>query len=331
MGTSRLSLALEHGAVRLPDSGRIALLRVRADHDLSALPPERIEAIQGFYPDFRALQARGVAVRVAPEGAYAAALVFLPRAKAEARDLIARAAEMTGGGPVIVDGQKTDGVDSILKDCRRAGAHVGEVYSKAHGKVFSLTGGRFSVWRAPDRRKIAGGFVTAAGVFSADAPDRGSQALAAALPAVLKGRVCDLGAGWGFLSAQVLQRDTVGECHLVEAEHAALACARDNVADARARFHWADATTFDDAAGFDHVVSNPPFHQGRAAQADLGRGFIAAAARLLARHGTLWLVANRHLPYEKDLSAAFAEVREVAGDASFKVFRARKPKLKKTR
>ncbi len=324
-------MALENGAISLPDAGRIALFRARADHDLSALPPERTEAIQGFFPEYQALKARGVAVRVAPEGDYAAALVFLPRAKAEARDLIARAMALTGGGPVIVDGQKTDGVDSILRDCRRAGAQVGEVFSKAHGKVFSATGGGFSDWLAPARREVAGGFVTAAGVFSADAPDRGSLALAAALPAALKGRVCDLGAGWGFLSAQLLTRDAISECHLVEAEHAALACARENITDGRAQFHWADATTFDAVSGFDHVVTNPPFHQGRAADADLGRGFIAAAARLLARHGTLWLVANRHLPYEKDLSAAFAEVSEVAGDASFKVFRARKPKLKKTR
>jgi 16S rRNA (guanine1207-N2)-methyltransferase len=39
----------------------------------------------------------------------------------------------------------------------------------------------------------------------------------------------------------------------------------------------------------------------------------------------LWLVANRHLPYERSLRAAFTEVTELPGPAAFKLFCARKP------
>ena len=65
--------------------------------------------------------------------------------------------------------------------------------------------------------------------------------------------------------------------------------------------------------------------EDRAADPSLGRAFIAAAARLLAPQGGLWLVANRHLPYEAALAEAFGEVQEIAGDASFKVIEARRP------
>ncbi len=332
MASSRLSTALDNGVISLPDSGRIALLRARADHELSALPQDRIEAIQGFYPDYAALAARGVNVGVAPEGDYSAALVFLPRAKAEARALIAQAKAICADGPVIVDGQKTDGIDSMLKECRRADAVIREVFSKAHGKIFSMSGGNFTAWGAQGHKSIGGGYVTAPGVFSADAIDRGSAALVAALPARLSGRVCDLGAGWGYLAREMLgAHPEITECHLVEAEHSALECARENVPDPRARFHWDDAGSFEVASAFDHVVTNPPFHVSRAADASIGRGFISAAARLMARHGTLWLVANRHLPYERDLSAAFGEVQEIAGDAAFKIYRARKPVALKPR
>ncbi len=326
MARSRLTLALESGDFALPESGRIAVLRPPGGHDLSALPRERVHVVQGFFPDHQAWAERGLAVSVAPEGEYAAALVCLPRAKAHARALVAQARALAGEGPVLVDGQKTDGVESILRDCRRAGARVEGVLSKAHGKLFWFAGGDFADWQTPAESRTAEGFVTSPGVFSADGVDRGSRLLAEALPAGLSGRVADLGAGWGYLARAVLAHDGVSECHLVEAEHDALECARLNVTDPRARFHWADARSFADEAGFDHVVTNPPFHTGREADTALGQAFVAAAARLLRPRGTLWLVANRHLPYEASLQAAFVEVAEVGGDSGFKLFRAARPR-----
>jgi 16S rRNA (guanine1207-N2)-methyltransferase len=312
--------------VALPESGRIAVFRPRAEHDISALPKDLVEIIQGFFPDHQAFSVRGYACVVAEHGSYGAAVVFVPRAKAEAQSLVARAMQVTNGGPVVVDGQKTDGVNSLLKECRRRGAQTGEVLAKSHGKIFALSGGDFADWAEQREVVLQGGFVTRPGMFSADRIDRGSAALAAALPQKLPGKVADLGAGWGYLARHVLEREDVTECHLIEAEHGALDCARRNVTDPRARFHWADVTDFQAETSFDHIVTNPPFHVSRAAEPALGLAFIAAAAQLLARRGTLWLVANRHLPYEAALSASFGDVAEVAGDASFKVMRAANPR-----
>jgi 16S rRNA (guanine1207-N2)-methyltransferase len=52
-------------------------------------------------------------------------------------------------------------------------------------------------------------------------------------------------------------------------------------------------------------VTNPPFHVVRAADPGLGRAFVEAARGMLGPRGDLWLVANRHLPYEGALRAAF--------------------------
>ena len=63
----------------------------------------------------------------------------------------------------------------------------------------------------------------------------------------------------------------------------ALDAARVNVTDPRAAFRWADVRALPrGGAEFDAVVSNPPFHQGRAAEPELGAGFIAALALLLS-------------------------------------------------
>mgnify|MGYP005850687391 CR=1 FL=1 len=329
MQPSRLSLALESGALVLPVEGRVCVLRPRAGADLSALPKGRVEVVQGFRPDHDAFAVQGYATGVVPSpGGFAAAVVCVPRAKAEARALVAIAAGVVApGGPIAVDGRKSDGIDSLLRDLR-AKVALGEALAKAHGKiaVFANPGpGALADWAEGPPRRLPEGFVTRPAAFSADGIDPGSAALAAALPGKLPARVADLGAGWGYLAAEVLKREDVDEVHLVEAEHDALEAARVNIGDPRARFHWADATRFTPDVRFGAVVMNPPFHSGREADPGLGRAFIAAAARMLLPSGTLWMVANRHLPYERTLAGLFREVVELPGPPAYKLCRATGP------
>lgn len=316
-------MALDEGALVLPPQGRIAVYRPQAGDDLSALPQDRLVVLTGFKPDHDAFKARGYAVDPAPP--YAAALVCLPRARDHARALLAQAAaEVAPGGPVVVDGQKHDGIDPALKELKGRVA-LGPALSKAHGKLAVFPAGPgLEDWAAQPR--VVDGFVTRPGVFSADGPDRGSMLLADALPAKLGPKVVDLGAGWGFLSRAVLAREGVKRLDLVEAEAEALACARDNIQDPRARFHWADAASFRPESLVETVVCNPPFHTTRAADPGLGAAFIGAARRMLAPDGVLWLVGNRHLPYHQVLLDQFLEVEDIGGDPAFRLFRAAKPR-----
>lgn len=338
MRSVRLTYALESAAFALPDHGRILVLRPRAGDDLSALPKDRVLVATGFKPDHDHFAAQGFACvpgivpgivpDMQPQMQAGAALVCLPRAKAEARALLAEAvAALPEGAPVIVDGQKTDGVDAILRELR-ALLPVGEAMSKAHGKIFAFGAAPLPQDWAAAPMQVAG-FTTAPGVFSADGPDRGSALLAAALPGKLPSRVVDLGAGWGYLSAHALQREGVKELHLVEAERAALDCARANISDPRAQFHWADATQWQVPHLAGAVICNPPFHTGREADPMLGVAFLRAAAKMLAPDGTLWLVANRHLPYDMPLRALFHNIEEIGGDSAFRLIRAANPNRRK--
>lgn len=313
MRSARLELAL--GSLDLPE-GQIAVLRPRVGDDLSMLPKDRVVVVTGFLPDHAYFAAQGWRMATeCPEDA-ATVIVCLPRSKAHAHALLERAshAELA-----IVDGQKTDGVESILKDLRKRG-EVSDPVTKAHGKLFTF---RANVPEWAAKPTLVDGFQTMPGVFSADGPDRGSVLLAQSFP-TLKGRVIDLGAGWGYLARHALDKGAK-QVDLVEAEADALACARINVADARARFHWADATKFRPDQLAHHVICNAPFHTGRDADPRLGMAFVNAAAGMLVPDGVLWLVANRHLPYREVLETRFRKSEEIAGDSAFRVVRAEGP------
>ena len=322
---ARLSIALDEG-LSLPD-GPVTVLHPRAGEHFDPLDRARLHMVQPLRPDHDALLAAGHTLHLTAPHA-PTALVCLPREKALAQDLIAQAGQWAK--LVLVDGQKTDGIDSIFRDMRARGPVDGWV-TKAHGRLFwfdpaamDLSGLSASVQQIADEKGRM--FQTGAGLFSADGVDPASALLAQALPDELPARIADLGAGWGYLSAAVLDRTGPEVLHLVEANATALNAARANITDPRAQFHWADATTFDAGTSLGGIVMNPPFHTGRTAQPALGMAFIAAAARMLGTRGHLWMVANRHLPYDAALSDRFAEVSVIAQTPAFKVWHARTPR-----
>lgn len=319
MAPSRLSHALAEA--ELPADGRIAVFAPTPETDLSALPRDRVQIISRDAAMHAALAQFDC--RTMPEGPLVAAIVITPRAKAEARALIADAVKACPDGTVLVDGQKTDGVDSLFKACRSRVDIIGQM-TKAHGRAFWFASApAFADWHAEPRE--VDGFRTLPGVFSADGIDPASALLAAEVPAKPGKLVADLGAGWGYLAARALENTMIEELHLVESDAGALDCARHNVTDPRARFHWADVTRWQPSQAFDTVISNPPFHQGRKAVPELGQAFIATARRILRPGGSFVMVANRHLPYEATLAAGFGKVEEIAGDRRFKILKATRP------
>ena len=72
---------------------------------------------------------------------------------------------------------------------------------------------------------------------------------------------------------------------------------------------------------FDSVLMNPPFHVGKQVALEVPRAFLAAAHEHLRPGGDLTLVANRALPYERDLER-WASFETLAVNKQFKVLKA---------
>ena len=302
---------------------RWIVFNAETPQQIAALKHLKPTIYQTFAPSVTDLQAAGYDVVQSVKSDFDVAVVLLPKAKALSRHLIASAQKCTNSGLVIVDGQKDAGIDPILKDLRKR-TSLGDVVSKAHGKIAWFTGdvNLSDYFDAP--KSLEDGFKTLAGVFSADAADPASELLLSALPR-LTGTVADLGAGWGYLTRNLIEMPTQ-RVIAVEADYRAIEIARVNVASDKVEFMWADATSWRADEALDTVVMNPPFHNFGKADPGIGIEFIKSAVRSLKPQGDCYIVANRHLPYEQTLNELFQNVSEVTKDNRFKVLYASKPK-----
>jgi 16S rRNA (guanine1207-N2)-methyltransferase len=331
MKASRLETAFIETGLSLPENGKIAVFRAKSGSDYSILPKDRTVLITSNRLQFDQLQAQGFEVADAAAGPFVLSIIEITRSKSETLGLIAAAfKETTPGGFIVVDGAKTDGIESVLKRCKSQ-APIDHLVAKSHGKLFCMTRPDqtppvINDWYsalalAPNRDK----FATAAGMFSPEQIDKGSAMLAAHFDARIKGLVADLGAGWGWLTDAALKSGNITSIDLFEAEKTALDAAKLNIPDPRAQFFWADICTLQDKGKYDVVICNPPFHQSRAAEPAIGIDFIRKAAQILKPNGNLWLVANRQLPYEAALDQNFSHWKTLEETNIFKAVLATKP------
>lgn len=321
----------------LPAQARILCAGVTAYSGEFASLATDITFVQGFRPCYLALAEAGCrVVPMMPEGKFDCALIRLGRFRGQNEHWIGEALDrLHPGGILVAAGARTDGASSLR---RRVAAMVPETGHKAmnHGEVFWFAApadaASLATRIAPSPTGlIENRFRTAPGMFSHGHADPGSRLLVSELPDDLSGRIADFCAGWGYISAEIADRfSSVQSLHLYEADFASLEAARDNVSKQQGRIEfswfWQDLRTEAPAAKYDVIVMNPPFHAGRRAEPEIGRAMIARAASALKPGGRLFLVANRHMPYETVVDACFEKYREKAAVGGYKVIEACKPR-----
>ena len=265
------------------------------------------------------------------EGSADAVMVYAPPGVLERRSVLALALKaLKPGGRLDAMAPKDKGGSRLKKELQGFGVEVGESAKAHHRRCVvirpeTLVGVDEAVAAGAPRLVEGLEAWSQPGIFAWDRIDAGSLLLARTAPG-LKGAGADLGCGYGALATVVLRSPAVTSLRLIDLDRRAIAAARRNIADPRATFEWADARTIEagkeSGGDLDFVVTNPPFHDGGAEDKRLGQAFIRQAAAMLGKGGVLWLVANRHLPYEAELNAAFKRVRMAADAGGYKVFEA---------
>lgn len=257
------------------------------------------------------------------------AVIYAPPGALERRAVLAHALRaLKPGGRIDAMAPKGKGGSRLKKELEGFGLTVMDE-PKAHHRRCRATmdgppaGLNEAIEAGAARRVSDTGLWSRPGVFAWDRIDAGTATLALRLPP-MKGAGADLGCGVGVLSLAVLTSEAVTVLSGIDLDRRAVEAARLNVTDPRATFEWADVRTLPGSGDLDFVVMNPPFHDGGQEDRRLGQAFVRKAADLLKKGGVLWMVANRHLPYEADLKEAFRRVRVVEEAQGYKVFEATK-------
>lgn len=301
--------------------------------------------LQGLKADYLPLQAstntaltaQGISTHFTLDirQSYDRIIIDLPKAKSLTQMLLSLAASLiSDDGKILVVGENKGGIKSMPKLLEAAELTGQKLVSACHSALWQAKGhvhqpfdleqwwhqypvADLQIWALP-------------GVFSQQKLDLGSQVLLSQLGDV-KGKVYDFGCGCGVLGLSLLK--TTPGIDLLMSDDSLLACmsatrsAEEN--ELSASILCRDGLV-DKQTGFDWIISNPPFHQGRSTHYDVARDFLTRAPRLLRLSGQIAIVANQFLAYEPILENGFLEQQELTREQGFKVLWAKKPKkLKK--
>jgi 16S RNA G1207 methylase RsmC len=163
------------------------------------------------------------------------------------------------------------------------------------------------------------------GVFSWDHLDEATEILAEVMTVNADESVLDIGCGAGALGIVAATLSGTGRVVLLDADADAIRSATRSAA--AARLSSVRAATSDVASAvlgerFDVVVTNPPFHVGKATDLAVPLQFIHDARQVLSPGGRMYLVANRTLPYERVIHQRFGNIATLHDGQRFKVLSA---------
>lgn len=264
----------------------------------------------------------------------------LPRGKVLARQFIAEAAAvLKPGGRLYLAGHKKAGIKPFVAYAQEVFGN-GEVivFKKGYRVAVCLKDGgtivpqtdyhRWHEFSAEVRGRVYR-FVSKPGVFSWDKLDAGTRVLIETMKIRPGDTALDLGCGYGIIGLIAAEKAHQGRVYLADSSVVAVEASRRTLAlggVTNAEAYLSDGAAAVRDVRFDVVVTNPPFHQERQTNYDVTHQFIRDAASVLQRRGRLYVVANRFIRYEGQMSEHFHEVSVAYEDNLYRVLLAVRPK-----
>lgn len=275
-----------------------------------------------------------------PGRPYHIAVILIPKGRQLAQRWLARAAAaLVAGGRLALVGPKDMGIQSMARDAEELLGGKGAVLGYKKGqRVIAFTrpevlpdapawtaqpGIAPGTWALIHVDTPAGQFAlkTLPGVFAYDGLDDGSRLLIENLSVTADDKVLDLGCGAGVIGVFAAR---CGACRveMVDSNLLAVAAAQRNLADLgleKASAYAGDALSETISTDFSLIVSNPPFHSGKAVDYHAAEAFIRQGSRALQPGGRMVIVANRFIRYDRLMGELFARVETLAVTGRFHV------------
>lgn len=159
-------------------------------------------------------------------------------------------------------------------------------------------------------------FCSREGLFSPAHPDRGTLAMLSAVEFLPGQRVLDLGCGWGLVGVVASRLCGAENVTFCDIDPLAVQTAKENAARNGvdgAQFYVSDGLKDVPEAGFDLILSNPPYQS----DFSVAKSFIEKGFNRLKVGGWMVLVVKREKWYYNKMKAIFGGARSEEIDGYF--------------
>lgn len=272
-------------------------------------------------------------------------LIYLPKSKQQLEMLIHNAAHIVKPNSVVlVVGENKAGIKSVAKLLEKIGVNVNKIDSAKHCGLYAVSVetpassfdiDSYSITRTYNINDQALQVFSLPGVFGHKQLDPGTALLLEQFPPEklqgMKGELYDFACGTGVIAcyASKYANKYHNRLKATMSDVSALAvyCATKTASLNEVQISIVACDGFvQQYKRFDHILSNPPFHDGMKNEYKITENFIKQAFSGSNPYANMTIVANRFLPYPDILDSVFKSYSELAGTNKFRVYSVVKPK-----
>ncbi len=261
-------------------------------------------------------------------------IMSFPKSKNELQFTFAMLAHCTNtDSKLLIVGENKSGIKSIEKLAKNQTSFCEKIDSARHCILFEAALNNqqqafnlddwfhyYTVNLANTEVKVA----ALPGVFSQAKLDVGTAVLLENLPQDITGKVLDFGCGAGVIACFIGLINKNATLHLADVSALALASSQKSLAlNNLIGTTIATNSLSHISEQYQHVISNPPFHQGVKTHYAATEYFLANIKKHMNKHAMLTIVANSFLKYQSIIEQAIGKTEKLSVKQGFTVYQAR--------
>lgn len=160
------------------------------------------------------------------------------------------------------------------------------------------------------------------GVFSQKKLDVGTALLLDNLPQTMQGKVLDFGCGAGVISCFIGKKFATTQLSLLDVSALAIASAKKTLILNQLSGHvFASNSLSHVTEKYQHIVSNPPFHQGTKTSYQASENFLQGIKSYMLPQGNITIVANSFLQYLPIMQKNIGKTKHLVNTLGFSIYR----------
>jgi len=262
-------------------------------------------------------------------------VIAFPKSKAELNFTLAMIAHcINETTKILLVGEKKGGIQSAPKLTKDLFANCQKIDAARHCLLFA---GHFNAetlakdfdlqkWFKKYQITVDGIELTIAslpGVFSQQKLDVGTALLLNNLTREMTGKVLDFGCGAGVISCFIGKKYPDTSLSLLDVSALAITSAQESLAlnELSGRV-FASNSLSEVNEKYNHVVSNPPFHQGVKTNYQASEDFLAGINKQLKPQGDITIVANSFLRYQPIMLQHIGKTQVITKEQGFTIYQA---------